>query len=865
VLSGSADEGSRVPCFEEALAAARRGLDVRLVRSDARCVRELPTGTVTFVFSDLEGSTRLLQELGDGYPDALAEYRRVLRRAFSHRGGVEVDSQGDALFVAFARATDALEAAAEAQEALANSRLSARMGVHTGEPLLGDEGYVGIDVHRAARIAAAGHGGQVLVSRTTRELVPDTELVDLGEHRLKDLLRAERIFQLGRGEFPSVKSLNRTNLPVAAAPLIGRARELAELRELVEAGARLITLTGTGGSGKTRLALQAAAELTDAFSGGVFFVGLASLQHASSVPVAVAQALGVTEEHLDGVLSEDMLLLLDNAEHLYGVAQEVARLLAGGALILVTSRSALRLGVERELVVEPLAEEAAGELFASRAAAVGRPVAPDETVRAICRRVDNLPLAVELAAARSKILSPQALLERLDHALPLLTGGASDAPARQRTLTATIRWSYDLLEPDVRPLFLRFGVFRGTFSEAAAEAVADATLDALASLVDHSLLKPVGDDRFLLLETLREFALEELEQEGELREWTLRHARHYATVARSLSMRLADPDQVRVLEMMDEDEPNFETAADILLTDLPDEGVRMVFALARYLRNRDRLRECVEWLDRAAESAHTDEELLAQARLYLGANLLDVTGDVDRAEPLLEEAHRRAWPASDVWSPINAAIALSECAQLRHDFQRGRAVLEAALRQAELPESGRFRLIHTLGGLERDAGQPARARELLTQSAAYARRAQDLHLLSASLHSLGTVALDAEDFAAADALFTQALAAAARMEFHRGICSALAGLAASAAATANAAGAGRLWAAVELIEERWISIMQEERRRYERLVDQVAGDDFAFAQAYAQARAVGWKEVVEWVLEPVRPSQRHPLNEPPNA
>jgi class 3 adenylate cyclase len=249
-------------------------------------VRELPSGTVTFLFTDIAGSTRLLHELGDAYADALAEHRRVLRDAFARHGGVEVDTQGDAFFVAFARASDALDAAREAQATLTGA-IRVRMGVHTGEPLVTDEGYVGIDVHRAARIAAAGHGGQVLVSQSTRELAGADGLRDLGEHRLKDLTAPERIWQLGEGVFPPLKRLNATNLPVAASALVGRAREVRQIIALVRNSTRLVTLTGPGGTGKTRLALQVAAELVEQFPGGVFFVPLADVQQPELVPSTI--------------------------------------------------------------------------------------------------------------------------------------------------------------------------------------------------------------------------------------------------------------------------------------------------------------------------------------------------------------------------------------------------------------------------------------------------------------------------------------------------------------------------------------------------------------------------------------------------
>src|SRR5438034_7887444 len=287
-------------------------------------MRELPGGTVTFLFTDIEGSTKLLHELGDAYADALAEHRRIVRDAFERHGGVEVDTQGDAFFVAFARAADALAAAAEAQAAL-NGPVRVRMGIHTGEPLVTDEGYVGIDVHRAARIAAVGHGGQVLVSQSTRDLVAGDRLRDLGEHRLKDLTAAERIYQLGDGDFPPLKTLYQTNLPIPATPFLGRERELDYIDAvLARDDVRLLTLTGAGGSGKTRLALQAAGVVADRYPDGVWWVPLAPITDPGAVLEAATRALGSTGELATTVADRRMLLVLDNFEHLISAAADLS-------------------------------------------------------------------------------------------------------------------------------------------------------------------------------------------------------------------------------------------------------------------------------------------------------------------------------------------------------------------------------------------------------------------------------------------------------------------------------------------------------------------------------------------------------------
>ena len=418
---------------------------------------DLPTGTVTFLFTDVEGSTKLLHALGaDGYADALAAHRRILREAFTRHGGAEVDTQGDAFFVAFPTAPGALTAAAEARTALDSGPIRVRMGLHTGTPHLAAEGYVGADVHRAARIAAAGHGGQILVSAATAQLVDAAALRDLGDHRLKDLTAPERIYQADPDEHPPLKTLHQTNLPVPATPFLGRETEVAELTELLTRDdVRVVTLTGPGGTGKTRLALQGAAAAAAAFPDGVWWVALAALRDPALVIDSAARALGATDELVEHIGGRRLLLLFDNFEHLMPAAAGLGPLLARcpRLRLLVTSREPLRLAGEHEYAVDPLERDDAIELFVTRAVAARRDFAADGEAAEICERLDNLPLAIELAAARVKLLSPQAILERLDQRLPLLAGGTRDAPERQRTLRATIEWSHDLLTDPEQRLF----------------------------------------------------------------------------------------------------------------------------------------------------------------------------------------------------------------------------------------------------------------------------------------------------------------------------------------------------------------------------------------------------------------------------
>jgi hypothetical protein len=471
-------------------------------------MRQLPSGTVTLLFTDIEGSTRLLEELGDGYAEVLAEHRRVLRDAFTQNNGVEVDTQGDAFFVAFARATDALAAAAEGQAALDGGRVRVRIGIHTGEPTVTEGGYVGLDVHKGARIASSGHGGQVVISEATRQLLDaDGDLRDLGEHRLKDLGAPQRLYQLGATEFPPLKTLYWTNLPIQPTPLVGRERELEEAGALLAAN-RLLTLIGPGGSGKTRLALQLAAEAQEDFPDGVFWAPLSAVRDPAVVGRAVGAAIGADEDLADFVDGKRLLILMDNFEQIVEAAPMVSALLAEtpNARVLVTSREPLHVDPEQRYAVEPLPDTDATILFVERAQAVDAGFAPQPAVTEICRRLDGLPLAIELAAARVAMLAPDELLARLEERLPLLTSRSHNAPERQRTLRSTIDWSYQLLSDEEQRLFRRLAAFRGSFSVEAAEAVCGCDLDLLESLVLKSLVRRWGDGRLGMLDTIREFA-----------------------------------------------------------------------------------------------------------------------------------------------------------------------------------------------------------------------------------------------------------------------------------------------------------------------------------------------------------------------
>jgi predicted ATPase/class 3 adenylate cyclase len=613
---------------------------------------DLPSGTVTFLFTDLEGSTKLLHRLGvAAYAEALAEHREILRRAFSAHGGVEVDTQGDAFFVAFPAAAGALEAARKAVAALTPGPTRVRIGIHTGTAHVTQEGYVGEDVHKGARIAAAGHGGQVLLSKETRELVA-VEVQDLGEHRLKDFAEPVWIFQLGPERFPPLKTISNTNLPRPASSFVGREREVEEVLAMLRDGVRLLTLTGPGGSGKTRLAIEAAADLVPEFRNGVFWVGLAPLREPALVADTIAQTLGAKDGLADDIGERELLLLLDNLEQVVEAAAELASLVerCPNLRLLVTSRERLRVRGEVEYPVLPLAESEAVALFCARAR-----LEPDETVTELCRRLDSLPLAVELAAARTSVLSPAQILERLSQRLDLLRGGR-DAEARQETLRATLAWSYELLAEEERRLFARLAVFAGGCTLEAAEDVTQAGLDTLQSLVDKSLLRHT-QERFWMLETIREYALERLEDSVEGGTLRRRHAEHFLALAQE-----AEPHLRRAsgqwLDRLEGERDNLRAALDWLEASGEKELFLELAAAAWWL-----------WLLRGPlsegrsrlESALSGDERPTAARaiaLMGAADLMVDTGDPVTARLRAEEALALHRALGDSWGAAYSLLVL---------------------------------------------------------------------------------------------------------------------------------------------------------------------------------------------------------------
>ncbi|MBA2461628.1 MAG: adenylate/guanylate cyclase domain-containing protein, partial [Actinobacteria bacterium] len=647
-------------------------------------------------------------ELGELYAGVLVEHRRVVRGAFERYGGMEVDTQGDAFFVAFQSASDAVGAASEAQRELAGGRVRVRMGIHTGAPTVFAEGYVGLDVHRAARICAAAHGGQVLVSAETvteAELSKDIELRDLSEHRLKDLVAAERLFQLVvpslPREFPPPKTLERpTNLPAPTATLLGRGRELEELRDLLgEPTRRLVTLTRPGGSGKTRLALEFGRELLPSFRSGAFLVELAAIPDEADVAAAVARSLSVREEAGRPLLEtmkawlrdRELLMVLDNFEHVGGAAPLVGELLAAAPVltVLATSRSSLRVEGEHVYEVPPLDIDDGVALFVERARAVTAGFAlTDETTAAveeICRRLDGLPLAIELAAARVRILPPSALLARLDRRLELLTDGRRGGPERQQTLRATIDWSYHLLDHAHRTLLAQVSVFRGGFTLEAAENVAGVPpteiLSGLAALVEGSLLRQdemAGEPRFTQLETIREYGLERLAQETQDADIRRRHSSFFLDLAERAEPFIRGPQQEVWCARLERDRENLRAGlAWVDDTKEPEPALRFVATLAWFWIVRGDLREAQEWLDRVLERPDTREPSLAHAKALAAKALLAAFyWDIERAEAPAQEALELARILHAPWPQAVALNVLGTVARIRGDHALAQARYE---------------------------------------------------------------------------------------------------------------------------------------------------------------------------------------------
>jgi len=817
--------------------------------------------TVTFLFTDVEGATRLLQTLGDDYPEILAAHHRLIRTALQQWRGQEVDTQGDAFFVAFPRAKDAVLAAIDAQRALAaypwpeRGALRVRMGLHTGEAVTAETGYVGLDVHRAARISAVAHGGQILLSESTAVLVredlpPDVRLLDLELHRLKDLARAQRLYQVVAPglpvEFPPLRSLEARphNLPVQLTTFVGREREMGEVGEFLTS-ARLVTLTGIGGAGKTRLALQVAAEVLPQFTDGAWLAELAPLTDPAPIPQTVASVLGVREEGgrslidtvSDFVRPKSLLLILDNCEHLAAACADLAATMLRRCphlRILATSREALGLpgeltypvpplslpDVERMPSAEELIQFEAVRLFNERAtfSKPGFRITPANApaVAQIARRLDGIPLAIELAAARVKALSVEQIAVRLDDRFRLLTGSGRGALPHHQTLRAALDWSYNLLTEPERTMLRRLAVFAGGFSLDAAESVCDGSdleiaqvVDLLTRLVDKSLVlfeEHNGEGRYRLLETVRQYALDRLLEAAEHDERRFRHRDFYLAwaEARRKIMEQAEEGSETQFSAFDMEYDNLRAALQWSWTSHePKTTLQLAGAMGPFWNRRDYWSEGRHWLETGLAAAGEDAPTSLRARvLYFAGNLAWYQGDnqqavehlehgvalfralgaqawisaslnlmailayrqgeYPRAEALLEESLSLMREAGSRDELGFALFLLGIVARLRGDYERAEALGTEALDLSRRVGAWRRErtAVDALGLVARNRGDLKRAEALCAEGLALARRFKDRHGISASLNSLALIACDRGDWSRARELADEALTGA---------------------------------------------------------------------------------------------------------
>ena len=778
-------------------------------------MHHLPTGTVTLLFTDIEGSTRLLQQLGSRYADVLTEYRQLLRAACRQWNGHEVDTQGDAFFVAFVRSTDAIAAAVNLQRTFAahswpeRVMVRVRIGLHTGEPSVVSEGYVGMDVHYAARLMNAGFGGQVLLSQTTRDLVehdlPEgASLRNLGEHRLKDVGYPSHIFQLVIADlpanFPPLRTLSTRNsypgnMPIMPTQLIGREQEIVAIQDLLHnQEVRLLTLTGPGGTGKTRLGVQVAAELSDQFPDGVFFVALAAVSDADLVVPEIAKVLGVQEggsqplleglkEHLQ---QQQVLLLLDNFEQVAAAALQIEELLLACPHIklMITSRALLHLQTEHVFSVPPLElpdiihlpKSNAFEQYASIALFVQRAQAIQPTfqvsqsnaraIAEICIHLDGLPLAIELAAARIRLLPPQALLERLSKSLQVLTGGAQTLPERQQTLRNTIKWSYDLLDIQEQQLFRWLSVFVGGWTLEAAEAMVYSckqansdslpTLEGIASLLDKSLLLQVAqhdeEPRLIMLETIREYGRECLEALSEVEDTQQAHAAYYLALVEEAEAQLGGPQLVAWLDRLEREHDNLWAALHWFLeqgkasgnTSGEDAGhniemaLRMGAALEQFWVVRGYRSEGRQFLEQAlARNTGVATSIRAKA-LITAARLAFSQSDYERGETLAREGLALFRELGDIRGIALSLDRLGMAAWRRGDFVAARSLMEEDLSLfRKLGDSERVAWsLFTLGLLYSKQGDYARAQTLFKESLAMHRKLGNKRGVAAALNQL---------------------------------------------------------------------------------------------------------------------------------
>ena len=926
----------------------------------------LPTGTVTFLFTDIEGSTRLLEARPEAYRAALARHDAIVQEVMAQHGGMVFERAGDSFAVAFTSPGDAVRAAIAAQQRLhlepwgQSGPLRVRFGLHTGEVELQDGQYFGLTLHRCARLMSCAHGGQILLSTVTMGLVretlpPDVGIVDLGSHLLRDLSQPEHLYQLTApgltSAFPPLRTQTAIahNLPRQATTFVGRERQVQAVQAaLLRPTTRLLTLTGPGGTGKTRLALEAAANLLEQFPGGVFFVPLASVTDPDLVPSTVAQVLDVRESAgrplltalADFLAQREMLLILDNFEQVVDAAPFVAQLLAlpSALKILVTSRTILRIYGEHEYPVPPLtlpdrrsspsaahlSHFEAVRLFVSRAQAARAAFALDDgnapTIAEICHRLDGLPLAIELAAARIRALTPQAMLQRMERSLPLLTGGSRDLPARQQTLRGAIAWSYDLLEPDEQALFRRLGVFRGCTLEAietvcagepprpGATSVALAPLaldmlDGVASLVEKSLLRQEeladGESWYTMLETVREFAVERLEESGEADAVRRRQVQAALYLAESSEHELVGPRQARWFARLEREHDNFRSA----LRWSQEQGyavlsMRLAAALWWFWsahghanEGRERVTDLLARFPLRPDRPARPDRVKLHARVFWVAGMLaSMRGDHAAARAFHEQSLELRRQLGESGEVFNSLEGLGTIACFEGDYVGAEAYLNEALTIAR--DSGdaesKAMVLHALGNLKNELGDLDAARLYYTESlhqlpndsplfgphlsiAAVAldqgrydeaevaatialdrfRREDNRHVEALALATLGAVALARGDRRLASTLLSESLTIQRELGNVPGVAQVLERFVAFAVTTGRLHDGARIAGAADALRERGGGpVTPGTRARLERVLEPVrhALDDETFATVWRSGRALDLDDAIAAAL-----------------
>ena len=879
----------------------------------------LPTGPLVFCFTDIEGSTRLVLDLGtDRWEPLLARHRGLLRSAIAPHRGHEVLTEGDGFFLVFADPVAAVSAVADVQRSIATeawpagSPIRVRVGLHLGEGRLDADGsYVGGDVHRAARIAAAGHGGQIvcsgeLAAAVAGRLPGGLELRSQGEHRLKDL-RPEPLWDVViaglASDFPPIRSLDArpNNLPVQLTSFVGRERELAAALELLDRS-RLVTLTGPGGTGKTRLALHVAANAAERFPDGVWFVPLDSVVDPSHVLPAIATVLRLRERPgvahaaliVEALAGRRVLLVLDNLEQVLAAGPSIAALLRDLPQLhfLATSRAVLRVSGEQELPVpglpvpeladqravahggsgrpqavdELLAFDAIG-LFVARAQAArpGFELTPDNAaaVAAICARLSGMPLAIELAAARVRVLPPATILERLSRTLDLLTGGARDLPARQQSLRGAITWSFEVLDEACRRLLERLAVFAGGAALEDAEAVCgpadelgQEVIDGLASLVEQSLIRVDGDSsgagslgpRYSLLVPIREFALERLEARGEANAVRRRHATRFLELVELAAPNLTGPDRGRWLDRLDVELENLRGALDHLIAMGDAAGAwRFVAAAWRFWQIRGHMAEEIGRVNAALAlpAAEADQELRLRAVSALGG-LWWWMGDHDASAAAYREVLDARRAQGDDAAIAAALFDYGFPREFTNPDEAMAAFEEARARYARLGDAdGEARAWWGIANASWVRGETERSREAARRAAGHFRAAGLPFDLAWSLFTLGTVAISLREFEEAHASLVDALSLFAEVDDLSGAALTLDALSLAAWLQGDRMRAARLAGAVARLERSTGFGLNPANRAVHGYVPGALRDDPATAPAWADGDAMDLARVIE--------------------